>query len=486
MRRGTGLSGGKTGVLGLALLLGLALVWGARGSSAADRPLEVNGSSYVDLESDAVVINGHVFSYDVMSGATVLPSRTASGGPAPMDPEEKERKLFWSVQPPRGVVRGEYYHENYSFGGKNGDYSALIDLVVDKGRIVHIEMDEVTPPEYYSDLWRAQRKRTSGYAFFQATKPRTDRTLVTVVNGLTFLEWQILKANSLNIDFDTVYGSSNSARDGFIPAVRELLEKVKEPSGRYYIGIAEPGADGVTPRLELIFEGEKIVEARYNEIFADNREAIHEEGLRKYYRQSKRDSVYYRADTKGVFNAFVDRLTAAILDKQSLDVSVEPGFPEAENYARLAGKLQPFVDEYLAKGYEHDIGKIAEKPEHWAPKGGAGDARLNDLVLSVVPGSAGYDPAQEKYSVTVTAQNKGDGSYVVHMESFFLNVKTPENAWDTVGGGDSSVITLAPGEVRELRLNFSPVLKTDTQVSVKYLKYAGVDKLYFTFDLPNP
>lgn len=61
-----------------------------------------------------------------------------------------------------------------------------------------------------------------------------------------------------------------------------------------------------------------------------------------------------------------------------------------------------------------------------------------------------------------------------------------ENAWDTVGGGDSGVLSLAPGEVRELKLEFSPVLKTDTQVSVKYLKYAGVDKLYFTFDLPNP
>ena len=88
--------------------------------------------------------------------------------------------MFWSVQSPRGIVRGEYYFENYSFGGKNGLYSALIDLVIDKGRIVHIEMDEVTPPEYYSELWRAQRKRTSGYAFFQSTKPRTDLSLQEV------------------------------------------------------------------------------------------------------------------------------------------------------------------------------------------------------------------------------------------------------------------------------------------------------------------
>lgn len=144
---------------------------------------------------------------------------------------------------------------------------------------------------------------------------------------------------------------------------------MKEPSGRYYIGIAEPGADGVTPRLELIFEGRKIVEARYNEILADTPEAVRDEVLRKYFRQSKRDSVYYRADTKGLFNAFVDRLTAVILNKQSLDVSVDSGSPEAENYARLAGKLQPFVDEYLAKGYEHNIGKITEKPEHWGPQG---------------------------------------------------------------------------------------------------------------------
>ncbi|RRD64367.1 hypothetical protein [Fretibacterium sp. OH1220_COT-178] len=454
---------------------------------AAEQPLEINGSSYIDRESDAVVVNGHVFSYDVMSGATVLPSRTA--GKAPMDQAEKDRKMFWTIQPPRGIIRGEYYHTSRLFNvGKDGGlgYTAMIDLVIDKGRIVHVEMDESTPSNYYSDLWRAQRKRTSGYGFFQASKGRTDRTLVTLNNGLTFLEWQILKANSLNIDFDTVYGSSNSARDGFIPAVKELLEKIKEPSGRYYIGIAEPGEDGVTPRLELIFEGKKIVEARYNEILADRPEAIRDGGLKKYFRQSRRDSVYYRADTKGSFNAFVDKLTAAILEKQSLDVSVEPGSPEAGNYARLAAKIQPVVDEYLAQGYTHDIGKIAEKPENWTPKGGAGDAHLNDLLLEVVPGSAGYDPAKGTYSVALTATNKGEGNYVVHMESFFLNVKTPENAWDTVGGGDSSVITLAPGEVRELRLNFSPVLKTDTQVSVKYLKYAGVDKLYFTFDLPNP
>lgn len=449
---------------------------------AAEQPVEINGSSYIDRESDAVVINGHVFSYDVMSGATVLPSRTASGGPAPMDPEEKERKLFWSVQPPRGVVRGEYYHENYTFGGKNGNYSALIDLVIDKGRIVHIEMDEVTPPEYYSELWRAQRKRTSGYAFFQATKPRTDRTLVTVVNGLTFLEWQILKANSLNIDFDTVYGSSNSARDGFIPGVRELLEKVKAPSGRYYIGIAEPGEDGVTPRLELIFEGKKIIEVRYNEIFADEREAIRDEGLRKYYRQSRRDSVYYRADTKGVFNAFVDKLTAAILDKQALDVSVEPGSPEAGNYARLAEKIQPFVDEYLEKGYEHDVGKIVEKPTLWAPKHAVLDRR-QDIVMSIVEGSSHYDGDKEVYEVSVSVHNKGTEDYRFNTESFYLYVKIPSNIFETVGDGEKRSILLKPGEKVEVKLNLAPVLKTDTY---PILKFDGAGKVFFSFDLKEP
>ena len=112
-----------------------------------------------------------------------------------------------TIQPPQGVIQGKYYYVSRLFNvGKDGGsgYTAVIDLVIDKGRIVHIETDEATPSNYYSDLWRAQRKRTSGYGFFQATKGRTDRTLVTLINGLTFLEWQILKANSLNIDFDTV------------------------------------------------------------------------------------------------------------------------------------------------------------------------------------------------------------------------------------------------------------------------------------------
>lgn len=482
MRRRIGWGREGTGILVLALLLGLALVWGVGGSDAADGSLQVNGSSYVDLESDAVVINGHVFSYDVMSGATVLPSRVVGKGAEPMDAAEKERRMFWSVQPPRGIVRGEYYFENYSFGGKNGLYSALIDLVIDKGRIVHIEMDEVTPPEYYSELWRAQRKRTSGYAFFQSTKPRTDRTLVTVVNGLTFLEWQILKANSLNIDFDTVYGSSNSARDGFIPGVKELLEKLKEPSNRYYIGIADPGEDGITPRLELIFEGKKIVEARYNEIFADTREAIREEDLKKYYRQSKRDSVYYREDTKGRFNSFADRLTTAILDKQSLDVSVDPDTPEAANYARLAGKVQSAVDEYLAQGYVHDIGKIAEKPEHWAPKHAVSDRR-KDIEMSLVEGSLHYDADKETYSLTVSVLNKGSEDYRFSTESFYLYVKIPSNIFDTVGDGEARSVLLKPGETTEVRLNLAPVLKTDTY---PILKFDGAGKVYFAFDLKDP
>ena len=176
---------------------------------------------------------------------------------------------------------------------------------------------------------------------------------MTWANGVTFLDWQILKHQSLNIDFDTVYGSSNSARDGFIPAVAVLKDMVQKPSGQYYLGYSEVLPGGLIGRIQLVYEGDKIVRADYDEIFPDRKEDIADENLKKYYRQSNFDSVPYNRATNGEFQKFAQTLSQAILAKNSLNVAVDNAPAEFTNFRKLAAVMQPAVDSYLKNGYKH-------------------------------------------------------------------------------------------------------------------------------------
>ncbi len=201
--------------------------------------LQPNHYSFVDKKAKGIVYNGHHYDYDTLSGATVIPSRKVNPKP-PMDPQVKAEKMYWTAEPPLGLIEGEYYGVKFDFPHRDLTFSALVDCVVDNGKVVHIEMDEKLDPRYYDSYWAGSKKRRSGYTFFQQSKGRTDDTLVTWGNGITFLEYQVLKHNSLNIPFETVYGSSNSARDAFIPAVAQLNKAVSKPSGEYYIALTQP------------------------------------------------------------------------------------------------------------------------------------------------------------------------------------------------------------------------------------------------------
>ena len=68
----------------------------------------------------------------------------------------------------------------------DGGYTALIDVVVKDQQIQLVEFDERGPKNYYSEEWAGVTKRLSGYANFQANNARTDQSLVTVVNTMTF------------------------------------------------------------------------------------------------------------------------------------------------------------------------------------------------------------------------------------------------------------------------------------------------------------
>ncbi|MCW6663834.1 hypothetical protein NHG23_08065 [Aerococcaceae bacterium NML190073] len=488
----------KKHVLKTVMLSSLLLSSLAPSVLAADSqlPAELNANMHtvIDKESEAIIYNGHEYQYDVTSGATPLPARLEDGKqPEAMSLEEKEQFFHWTVQPPKGLIMGEYFTTEQLFGAADSQYKAIVELVVDAGKIVHVELDEYTPETYYDETWAGKPKRNSGYAFFQFSKPRTDMTHVTWSNGITFLEWQILKANNIAIEFDTITGSSNSAREGFIPAIQAMNKEVQEASNKYYIGYVGETVDGVTPRLELVFDGKNIADVRYDEYLADNKDDVKDEALKPFYRQSKHDSLDYNSKEKNPalsqdneFIDFVAQLKAKVLEAQSLDVELENAPKEFANYQALVEQVKPAVEHYLANGYTHDIGTITEKSEDARAVRDAGISGEN-FELKVV--SADYDEAGETIKAEVEVTNNGEVDYhfntsaihfIVHPqeadasnENFgplfghMSQGNTSNNVGERVANSLTEDVTVKAGETIKLSIEGKPVYPTDTGVKVR-------------------
>ena len=334
-----------------------------------------NYYKYIDKNSKEIVINGRVYDYDASSGA----SRTAADmvnhsqtlkydgkkGAAKeleADPKVKEameiakkknkegqekiKAMYWSVQPPKGIIVGDYYSGKKVF---DGGYEAYAEVVVNNNEIVHIELNERPPITYYASEWAGETKRRSGYGFFQAKNARTNYTLVTLINGMSYLEWQVLKNQKLDLEYKTLFGSSNSAKNGFVPLLKEMAKEVKEKaSDKRYVGITQPYDCGISTRLEVIYEKGKIVDLKYDEIFADDKENIKNPVLREFYRQSKLESIEYNRITNKSFRTFVNTLRREVLRSQSLTEFPSdalklnmPHVKEAyKNYLFLAEKIK--------------------------------------------------------------------------------------------------------------------------------------------------
>lgn len=430
-----------------------------------------NTASVIDKDSDKVVMNGHEFEYDTLSGATVVSSRKDA---VEMDPEEKADKMFWTVQPPQGLIAGEYYYDEKEF---NDGFIATADLVLSGNDIVHMELDEIAPDDYYSADWAGEGKRRSGYADFQASKDRTSKTLVTWVNGVTFLEWQALKKNGLDINYDTIFGASNSARDAFIPLLKEMSKEVNTPSGEYYIGYAEKPKDGITSRLELVFEDDKIVKVKYDEIFADNKDEIKDESLQKYVRQSKYDSMTYNKDTKDAFRKISDDVSKQILDKQNLKIDTSSYDKEyQDNLSALFKDIQPAIDDYM----KSDKKSTASERKLYSEKAKENDYFKDKIVMTRLDSK--YDKETENYWIKLEVENKSDKEYAFSTNKFYLYVHNKDNAYDTLTDEDVRDITLKPGEKTTLELNINPVYTTDTDVS---LVYDGTEDVYLRVEVPQ-
>lgn len=318
------------------LFLSLTLIAMGCGGGTQQKQTDVDSSG---VESVRVTINDHTYDYDVVSGATKEVKNT--GNPIPY--EEKLKQMFWSGKPAEGYIEGDYYHTDTVFAK---GYTALIDVVKKDGKLVLVEFDEVGPKDYYAPEWAGRAKRLSGYGFFQAQSTRTDSSFMTLINGLTYLEHQMLSENRLTGEFKSVKGSSNSVRKAFMPAVERLAPATEKPSGKYYYGLAKKLSDGgIISRIQVVKEGSKIVSVKFDEIFEDTPEAIKDPKLQQFYRQSKYFSKDYPTVTGQDFKAFSDRIAADVISSQDLlklssEIEKNSAFQgELENYRTLAKEL---------------------------------------------------------------------------------------------------------------------------------------------------
>lgn len=260
-------------------------------------------------------------------------------------------RLFWTVQPPMGLVKGDYYRaENWfapHFPGDKG-YHGILEVVRRDGTLQMVEFNEINNPTYYIRRYQGVSKRLSDYGFLQATKERTAKSGVVLVNGLTHLEEQMVAENRLTGEFDLLTRRLQQHQAVYAPTGRgDRGGGWTSPSGQVYYGLSQAVEPGVTGRLQIVLEAGKIISCAYDEIFADRQEEIEDPELKPYYRQSKYHCPDYISTIGAGFNSIFDLLSARVLETQSLtDLTGLPFTEEPkrakewDNYLELARRME--------------------------------------------------------------------------------------------------------------------------------------------------
>lgn len=242
-------------------------------------------------------------------------------------PEGREKTidgsgLFWTIQPPLGLIKGAYFRAENRFGqvynGATG-YRGVLQVVHSGGRLLLVEFDELNSPEYYIRMHQNLSKRYSDYGFFQATKARTAQTGVVLAGGIAHLERQMQAQNRLTGGFDLLTGASNSINRSMLPLAQAIAARLEAGSRQRYYGLARRREDGLTPRLQVVAEDGRILSCRYDEIFADTPEEIADPELKQYHRQSKYHAPAYVSTCAAAFSTVFDLVEARVLETGRLD-----------------------------------------------------------------------------------------------------------------------------------------------------------------------
>lgn len=245
---------------------------------------------------------------------------------ASAQPEEKKFDLEWTVQPKLGIIKGDYYKIEERF--RQGHLGTL-EVVKNNGEIVHVEFNETTRPNYYHRYYQDVPKRMSEYNFTMG-----ERKGAAWIQSVVMVEQQMLERQSITGEFDVVTGASNSIKQSMLPLAEKLEKSLDKPSKQKYYSIAEDLGGGLTGLLKIIVEDKKIVSVKYDEIFADSPEEIENPNLKKFYRQSKYQSVEYEEPSRIGFNIQMDALNEQVVKTQDLlDISELPAIGDTGNYA---------------------------------------------------------------------------------------------------------------------------------------------------------
>lgn len=235
-------------------------------------------------------------------------------------------KLDWSIQPKLGITKGEYYKIEERF--RQGHLGTL-EVVKNEGKIVHVEFNERTRPNYYHRYYQDVPKRMSEYNFSMGEKKGA-----AWIQSVVSVEEQMMKKQSITGEFDVVSGASNSITQSMIPLAEKLAASLDKPSNEKYYSIAEKLDGGLTGVLKVVVRDKKLVSVKYDEIFADSPDEIKDPNLKKFYRQSKYESVEYDEPSRIGFNVQMDELNKKVVQTQNmLDISEMPAVGETGNYA---------------------------------------------------------------------------------------------------------------------------------------------------------
>lgn len=231
----------------------------------------------------------------------------------------------WTVQPKEGVVKGDYYKIEERF--RQGHLGTL-EVVKNNGKLVHVEFNELTRPNYYNRFYQNVSKRLSPYNFSMAEKSG-----VAWIEGVLVAENQMIKEQRLTGTFDMVAGASNSIQQSMVPLAEKLNSQMDKESDSKYYSISENFGNGLTGVLKVIVEKGKIVECRYDEIFADSKDDIKDKKLKEFYRQSKYWSIMYDEPSRIGFNVQMDALNDKVVKTQNLlDLTDLPATEKSGNY----------------------------------------------------------------------------------------------------------------------------------------------------------
>ncbi len=202
---------------------------------------------------------------------------------------EEVEWLNYSIQPTLGMVKGDYYLVEKEFGMATwapGHHGTLEVVKDENGKFIFVEFNERCMDKYYNHYYSKIDKRRSDYGIWQASKTRQAKAGIVLVNGMQYVENQIMERQSLEGDFDLLTGASGSMRQ-MVSMAKDLAQTIDKPSTKKLYSFAENFGYGITGWLKVIVEAGKIISCKYDEVFADHQADIAYPELKKYYKQSK-------------------------------------------------------------------------------------------------------------------------------------------------------------------------------------------------------